>query len=114
MVPAINNILTILAGKEKPVKVTSLTSAAMSCDSATQTMVVTRREQRAPVVFKLTYNNAIYSPHSHTLCICLVALVAERRLAGDFFLACKDFGRMFDHSFPACALNFFYFFFIGD
>ena len=22
---------------------------------------------------------------------------------GGFFLACKDFGRMFEHSFPACA-----------
>ena len=26
---------------------------------------------------------------------------------GGFFLACEDFGRMFDHSFPACALFFF-------
>ena len=23
-----------------------------------------------------------------------------------FFLTCEDFGRMFDHSFPTCALNF--------
>ena len=28
---------------------------------------------------------------------------------GGFFLACEDFGRMFDHSFPACT--FFSFFF---
>ena len=26
---------------------------------------------------------------------------------GGFFLACKDFGRMFDHSFTACAFYFF-------
>ena len=25
----------------------------------------------------------------------------------DLFLGCKDFGRMFDHSFPACAFFFF-------
>ena len=23
--------------------------------------------------------------------------------SGSFFLACEDFGRIFDHSFPACA-----------
>ena len=23
---------------------------------------------------------------------------------GAFFLACEDFGRMFDHAFPACAI----------
>ena len=28
-----------------------------------------------------------------------------------FFLVCEDFGRMFDHSFPACA---FFFFFKAD
>ena len=27
-----------------------------------------------------------------------------------FFLACEDFGRMFDHSFPACAVFLFFFF----
>ena len=27
-----------------------------------------------------------------------------------FFLACKDFGRMFDHSFPAYAILFSFFF----
>ena len=27
---------------------------------------------------------------------------------GGFFLACKDFGRMFDNSFPACAFFFFF------
>ena len=26
---------------------------------------------------------------------------------GDFFLACKAFGRMFNHSFPICAFFFF-------
>ena len=26
---------------------------------------------------------------------------------GGFFLACEDFGRMFDNSFPACAFFFF-------
>ena len=26
---------------------------------------------------------------------------------GGFFLACKDLGRMFDNSFPACAFFFF-------
>ena len=31
---------------------------------------------------------------------------------GGFFLACEDFARMFDNSFPACA--FFFFFFSGD
>ena len=30
--------------------------------------------------------------------------------AGDFFIACEDFGRMFDYSFPACASFFFFFF----
>ena len=29
--------------------------------------------------------------------------------SGGFFLACEDFGRMFDHSFPACAFFFFFF-----
>ena len=33
----------------------------------------------------------------------------KRTLHGGFFLACEGFGRMFDHSFPACA-----FFLIGD
>ena len=28
--------------------------------------------------------------------------------SGGFFLACEDFGRMFDHSFPACAFFFFF------
>ena len=27
---------------------------------------------------------------------------------GGFFLVCKDFGRMFDNSFPACAFFFFF------
>ena len=27
---------------------------------------------------------------------------------GGFFLACKDLGRMFDHSFPACIFFFFF------
>ena len=31
---------------------------------------------------------------------------------GCFFLACEDFGRMFDNLFPACA--FFFFFLSGD
>ena len=31
-----------------------------------------------------------------------------------FFLACKDFGGRFDDSFPACTLNFFFFFGSGD
>ena len=31
---------------------------------------------------------------------------------GGFFLACKDFGRMFDHSFPACAFFFYNFFYV--
>ena len=30
---------------------------------------------------------------------------------GGFFLACEDFGRMFDNSFPACASIFFFFLF---
>ena len=29
---------------------------------------------------------------------------------GGFFLACEDFGRMFDDSFPACDFFFFLFF----
>ena len=29
---------------------------------------------------------------------------------GGFFLAAKDFGRLFDHSFPACVFFFYYFF----
>ena len=29
---------------------------------------------------------------------------------GGFFLACEDFGRMFDHSFPACVFFWFFFF----
>ena len=29
---------------------------------------------------------------------------------GGFFLACEDFGRMFDHSFPVCAFFFPFFF----
>ena len=41
---------------------------------------------------------------------------------GGFFLDCKDFGRMFDHSFPACTFFFFilrlacthYFHFLGQ
>ena len=28
-------------------------------------------------------------------------------MGGFFFLACEDFGRMFDHSFPACSFFFF-------
>ena len=35
----------------------------------------------------------------------------KRTLHGGFFLACEGFGRMFDHSFPACAFLFFFFFF---
>ena len=30
---------------------------------------------------------------------------------GGFFLACEDLGRMFDHSFPACASFFYVYFF---
>ena len=30
-------------------------------------------------------------------------------LGGGFFLACEDFGRMFDHSFPVCTFFFFFF-----
>ena len=28
-------------------------------------------------------------------------------MGSGFFFACEDFGRMFDHSFPACAFFFF-------
>ena len=28
---------------------------------------------------------------------------------GSFFLACEDFGRMFNHSFPICAFFLFFF-----
>ena len=28
--------------------------------------------------------------------------------SGSFFLACEDFGRIFDHSFPDCAIFFFF------
>ena len=33
--------------------------------------------------------------------ICVVVVVDGG--GGGFFLACEDFGRMFDNSFPACA-----------
>ena len=39
--------------------------------------------------------------------VVVVAVVA-------FFLACKDLGRMFDHSFPACAFVLFCFFLLGE
>ena len=32
-------------------------------------------------------------------------------ISGCFFLACEDFGTMFDYSFPSCAFFFFFFFF---
>ena len=40
-----------------------------------------------------------------TLCTCLVP--ADTCYGGVFYLACKDLGRMFDYSFPACAFFFF-------
>ena len=35
-----------------------------------------------------------------------VVIIATQQpvCVGGFFLACEDFGRVFDHSFPACAL----------
>ena len=33
---------------------------------------------------------------------------------GGFFLACGNLGRMFDHSFPACAFLFIYLFFEAE
>ena len=41
----------------------------------------------------------------------VVALLLHCRYGGGggFFLACEDFGRMFDSSFPACAFLFFFF-----
>ena len=33
---------------------------------------------------------------------------------GDSFLACDDFGRMFDNLFPTCPSFLFFFFFSGD
>ena len=39
--------------------------------------------------------------HTHTM---LYVQVTSFSGSGDgFFLVCKDFGRMFDHSLPACA-----------
>ena len=35
--------------------------------------------------------------------------ITDNRGGGGLFLACKDFRRMFDHSFPACASYFFFF-----
>ena len=38
------------------------------------------------------------------------AWVLRKVIGGDgFFLACEDFGRMFDHLFPACAVFVFVF-----
>ena len=37
----------------------------------------------------------------------LVHDVTEVDRTGGFFLACEDFGRMFDNLFPACAFFFF-------
>lgn len=39
--------------------------------------------------------------------------ITDNRGGGGLFLACKDFRRMFDHSFPACA-SFFFFFFVEE
>ena len=40
----------------------------------------------------------------HTLVICILSFV--RLGSGGFFLICEDFGRMFNHSFPACTFFF--------
>ena len=40
--------------------------------------------------------------------VCTVNAITYCRGGADLFLACKDFGRMFSHSFPACALLFFF------
>ena len=48
-------------------------------------------------------------------CVCaLIFCVCIRNgyTIGGFLLACEDFGRMFDHSFPVCT--FFFFFWSGD
>ena len=52
---------------------------------------------------------------SHTTCVILAVGEAFQIIVcfcSCFFLACEDFGRMFDHSFPACPLPppFFFFF----
>ena len=52
-----------------------------------------------------------FTSASHGLCPVL-CLKHFRYCSGDgLFLACEDLGRMFDCSFPACALFFSFFFF---
>ena len=49
------------------------------------------------------------TPCRHVTCTCTLR---NGRVSGGFFFAWKDFGRMFDNLFPACA--FFFFFLSGD
>ena len=67
----------------------------------------------------LTWNYCIINCNMHELCCVTVMDLLHYtfsyvwtvpfnwpRLVGGLFLACKDFGRMFDHSFPACMFCF--------
>ena len=49
-----------------------------------------------------------HSTNCHSFCTLLAAAAAAAAAGGSFFLACKDFWRMFDHSFPVSAFFFFF------
>ena len=52
-----------------------------------------------PTVCALLFPQVNLKRLSWMVCVCFVAF-------GGFFLACEAFGRMFEHSFPACAFLF--------
>ena len=55
------------------------------------------------------YNTEFYYLFINCVCLCVcVGGVDGSGGGGGFFLACEDFGRMFDISFPACAFFFFF------
>ena len=53
-------------------------------------------------------NQLSYIPCPHVFSSVLAARFNLKVHDGGFFLACEDLGRMFHHSFPACAFFFFF------
>ena len=58
----------------------------------------------------MTWLGVLPNPFSTEVCAaqeaCLVLSGGGGGGGGGFFLSCEDLGRMFDHSFPACAFFF--------
>ena len=59
--------------------------------------------------FFQSFHELFWHGHVHSLILSIkqVALWVASISNGGFFLTCEDFGRMFDHSFPACVFKFF-------